>query len=46
MDDGNFRPHYHVSADGQQFVVVRNATVETSNRTVVQNWFKEFYKRN
>jgi hypothetical protein len=42
MDDGNFRPHYDVSADGQRFVVVQNATVETSNRPVVQNWFKEF----
>ena len=37
MDDGDFGPHYDVSADGQRFVVVQNATVETSKRTVVQN---------
>jgi hypothetical protein len=45
MDDGDFRPHYDVSADGQRFVVVQNATVETSKRTVVQNWFREFEER-
>ena len=46
MDDGDFSPHYDVSADGQRFVVVQNATVETSKRTVVQNWFREFEERN
>jgi hypothetical protein len=45
MDNGDFRPHYDVSVDGQRFVVVQNATVETSKRTVVQNWFREFEER-
>ena len=42
MDPFDFGvPHYDVSLDGQQFLMVRSAEAETPGFVVVENWFEE-----